>query len=125
MAVIQGIDQLESKLAELERSVRAKLLRTALKEAAELTRARAAELAPVLTGKLKAHEIVSVATSQSNSNTAVVRVGPDRQAFYGLFDEIGTAHMTAQPFLGPAFEETEDAVLAAMSAAFVEAVNSV
>ncbi len=132
MAVIQGIEQLESKLAELERVVRRKMLTVALKEAAEITRARAADLAPVLkeldkrreAGRLKAHEIVSV-SQQSDSNTAVVRVGPDKTAFYGLFEEIGTAHATADPFLGPAYEETKEEVLAKMSALFIEAVNSV
>ena len=124
MAVIQGLEQLDAKLAELERTVRRKMLVVALKEAAEITRAQASALAPVRTGRLKEHEIISV-SQQSDSNTAVVRVGPDRSAFYGLFEELGTAHSTPDPFLEPAYDETRADVLAKMSELFIEAVESV
>src|SRR5262249_20851830 len=42
-----GLEELESKLRDLERSVQAKALMSALKENVEPTRVRAAELAPV------------------------------------------------------------------------------
>jgi len=125
MAVIQGIEELESKLADMERSVRRKVLRAAVKQAAELTRTRAAELAPVLTGKLKGNEIISVVDSLSTSNSVVVRVGPGMKTFYGLFDEFGTAHSTAEPFLSPAYEETKDNVLKKIAADFKEAVENI
>ena len=123
MAVLQGIEHLEAKLKELELSIQRKMLTTSLKEAADITRTRAAELAPYLTGRLKEHEIVVTVPSQSNAQTALIRVGPAKDAFYGLFDEIGTAHMTAQPFLRPAFEQTHDEVLRKTAEDFKKAVE--
>ena len=34
----------------------------------------------------------------------VVGVGPTRRAFYGLFQEFGTAHHAAQPFMRPSWD---------------------
>src|SRR5437867_9409918 len=100
MAVLRGIEELEAKLKELERSVQANALMSALKENVEPTRARAAELAPVgdpskdpHAGRLKAHEGMAAVPSLSSAKVAVVHVGPLLDAFYGLFDEIGTAFM--------------------------------
>jgi len=36
---------------------------------------------------------------------ATVRIGPDKEAFYGLFHEVGTKKMPARPFLRPALDE--------------------
>lgn len=35
---------------------------------------------------------------------AVVEVGPTNKAFYGTFQEFGTAHHAAQPFMRPTFD---------------------
>lgn len=122
MPVLNGIAELDSKLKQIELSVRRKMLTTSLKDAAEITRARAAELAPVRTGRLKANEVIATVPSLSTAESALVRVGPAKKAFYGLFDEIGTVFMTRQPFLRPAFEETKDEVLLKTAEDFKAAV---
>jgi HK97 gp10 family phage protein len=111
MAVLEGIDELDAKLKRLDLTVRAKMLMTALKKNVEPTRAGSAQRAPVLTGNLATHQAIATVPSLSNALTAVVRVGPERKAFYGTFDEFGTKFMGKQPFLGPAFEETKEEVL--------------
>ncbi len=129
--VIRGIEELDAKLRDLDRSVQAKALMSSLKEHAEITRARAADLAPVgdpsegdpHAGRLKAHEDIATVPSLSSSKVAVVRVGPRLDAFYGLFQEIGTAHHVAQPFLEPAFEETKDEVLSKIADTFKQALG--
>ncbi len=108
MAILGGYDQFEAALTRLDRTVQGKILIDALKDAAEPMRDRAAQLAPVLTGNLQAHEIISVARGTSTSSYATVRVGPSMDAYYGIFDELGTAHQTAQPFLEPAFDDTSE-----------------
>lgn len=132
MAILNGIEELEAKLRELDLRTQASALMGSLKESAEVTRLRAAELAPVgdpavdpHAGRLKAHEGMATVPSQSNARTALVRVGPLLDAFYGLFDEIGTAHMVAQPFLEPAFDETKNEVLEKTAQAFKAIVESI
>lgn len=121
--VLKGVDALEGKLNRLARDVQKKLLTTALKNAADITRQRASELAPVRTGRLRKEEILVKVGGESKLDHAVVRVGPSKTAFYGLFQEIGTIHMTARPFLRPAFEETKELVYAEAAKNFIEAVN--
>lgn len=109
--VLEGMQELQGRLNQLDRNVRKKLLTETLLEAAEITRARAAELAPVRTGRLRREQIIKKVSAESTADTGVVLVGPSRNAFYGLFQELGTAFMTARPFLGPAFTETQNDVL--------------
>lgn len=45
---------------------------------------------------------------------AQVAVAPKKEAFYGIFQEIGTSDMPAQPFMRPALDSTRDAVVAAV-----------
>lgn len=132
MAVLRGIEELEQKLRELDRTVQAKCLMSALKEHVEVTRARAADNAPVgdpkedpHAGRLKAHEDIATVPSLSSAKVAIVRVGPRIDSFYGLFQELGTAHHSAQSFLLPAFEETKESVLAKTAEGFKKAVESV
>lgn len=125
MPVLQGIEQLDSKLNQLKFSVQQKMLMAALKKSAEVTRLRAAENAPVLTGKLRGAIRVATAPSLSSAYVAVVRVGPSRKGFYGSFQEFGTSFHTPQSFLGPAFEETEQQVMARTAEEFKRAVEAV
>lgn len=41
-----------------------------------------------------------------DAQETVIAVGPSNRAFYGGFQELGTAHHAAQPFARPAFDET-------------------
>jgi len=82
-----------------------------MEAAADRTVIRAKELVPVRTGRLKA-SIGKIPLEESRGRVGgVVRgwivtyaVG-DPEAYYGLFVELGTRHMAAQPFLKPAIEE--------------------
>ena len=121
--LIQGLDQLERKLRELELSVQRKALRDGVRLGAELIAEEASRLAPVDTGELQERIVVSMRDSESDAKTVVARIGPARRVFYGIFDEYGTAHMTAQPFLGPAFEAKKEEALRVTSEAFTEAIN--
>lgn len=82
--------------------MRTKIIKEALKAAAEPVRAEASRLAPVATGKLSEHIIIK----PGKQNT--VLVGPDSDAFYGLFQELGTSRHAAQPFLRPALDAKKD-----------------
>lgn len=45
-----------------------------------------------------------------------VGVGPSKNAFYGRFQEFGTGHHAAQPFLRPAVDENSDRAISAAGA---------
>lgn len=82
--VAEATKWLEDELADLLRS-------TALELESE-----AKQKAPVDTGHLRA----SIGTQQVNQLTWYVRA----QAHYALYVEMGTRHMRAQPYMGPAVE---------------------
>jgi len=71
---------------------------------AEVIREQAAINAPRgETGNLARLEITKVVVKKTNR--VIVKIGPSKDAYYGLFLELGTVHMAPQPFLGPALEE--------------------
>jgi HK97 gp10 family phage protein len=55
----------------------------------------------------QAAEAAHVANSVAGGagRRAVVQVGPTHRAFYGLFQEFGTAHNPPHPFMRPAWDE--------------------
>ncbi len=126
MAVIQGLEQFEAKMKTLPLIVQRKVLVAAVKDAGEIIRQGAQDDAPVLTGHLSAGEVISVVASQSNAYYVLIRIGPSRKVFYGIFPEHGTAYMEAEPWLEPSFENrTKALALARVSKAFKEAIESV
>jgi HK97 gp10 family phage protein len=124
MAVIQGIEQLEAKLNKLPLALQRKVLTDAAKEGAEIIRQGAASAAPVLTGQLAANEIISTVASESNAYYVLLRIGPRRKNFYGIFEEFGTSHQQAEPWLGPSFETTKALAQQKVATAFKETVEN-
>lgn len=103
---IRGFDQLESKLKSLSLVSQRLMLERAAKAGAILIRDRASLNAPVDTGRLSDSIIVVVKRSQNTKDAVVVHIGPAKFGFYGLFQELGTGHHAAQPFLLLAFAQT-------------------
>lgn len=125
MPTLLGIEQFENKLRDLALTVKRKALVKAVKRGGELIRAEAASRAPRDTGTLAENEVVSLRNSENSADEVTVRIGPAKKAFYGLFEEIGTAHSTAEPFLGPAFEAKKDDALRIASDEFKAAIDEV
>ena len=110
---LEGGDELLRKLRLLEGAVRGAALKDAAQGGADIVRDRAAQLAPRgRTGKLAARMETEVVRSEPDH--AEVAIGPT--AFHGLFQELGTPHQPAQPFLRPALDGTEGAVVAKVGA---------
>jgi HK97 gp10 family phage protein len=100
-----GLDDFLSKMDGLQRTVSRLLIARAVKAGAMVIRDEAERLAPHgETGRLADEEMVTV-TEQTSSH-ALAKIGPSKKAFYGLFQELGTAHHAPQAFLEPAFEST-------------------
>ena len=104
MPDVEGLDGLLSKLEGLDSLVKRKnAIVRALRAGAEPIRARAGELAPFRTGRLK--ESMMITVSDQTATGAIAKIGPSREAPYGSPNEFGTAHMAAHPFLKPAYDE--------------------
>ena len=74
------------------------------------TQARARTRAPVDTGNLR-NSITRRTTRRKNQVETVV--GPE--ADYGIYVELGTSRMAAQPFMNPAADEVEPGFVEAMA----------
>ena len=109
---LEGGDELLRKLRLLEGAVRGAALKDAAQGGADIVRDRAAQLAPRRRGKLAASMDTDVVRAMPDH--AEVAIGPT--AFHGLFLELGTPHQPAQPFLRPALDGTEGAVVAKVGA---------
>lgn len=107
---VEGMQELLAKLGTLDSLVmQKKIVARAVRAGAEPIRARAEELAPVLTGTLRESMMITVA--EQTATEAIGKIGPARKGFYGTFEEFGTAYIAADPFLRPAFDEERDAAL--------------
>lgn len=112
---IQGGMDLARHLKALPEALSRKVQVEALKDGAEPMREMATDLAPrgAGPGPHLADNIVVGAPTQASLerrgrfDETVVEVGPSRKpndVFYGFFQEFGTRHHAAQPFMRPAFD---------------------
>lgn len=111
---LQGNAELSKVLQSLPARASGVILRSAVRSGAEVVRAEASRRAPRRTGNLSRH--IGIQTVKSTKDHAVVDVGPDEKAWYGLEVEMGHAivrnkqvvgHVLAKPYLRPAFDEKE------------------
>jgi HK97 gp10 family phage protein len=100
---LDGAEKISEILRELPRRVSRKVLLDALKLAAEPIRADASAMAPVEPGAPDLAANIGIMAERS-SGEPTIGVGPSKSFFYGGFQELGTRHHAAQPFLRPAFE---------------------
>lgn len=106
---VEGIEDLMARINSLGESIATRTENKALREGAKVLQKGISKRAPRDTGDL-AENIVISGVKQSEAGK-YIEVGPDKKHFYGLFHEFGTVKMPAQPFMGPALEEEEKAVM--------------
>lgn len=115
MLIFKNAKDLEKAFNKLGFSRRQVVLIKAAKAGAEIIRQDAAWRAPRETGRLQEEMILTTAGTESNAAEVTVKIGPSRRAFYGLFQEIGTAHHATQPFLEPALKAKKSEAYAAVA----------
>ncbi len=113
---------LKAKFRSLEARIGLKLLRRAGRSGGELIRERAATLAPMRTGRLR--RTMAMRTRKEDSETIEIEIGPAREAWYGRFQDTGTAHHPAQPFLNPAADQMKVFAAEAFAKDLLEEVES-
>ncbi len=103
---IAGMREFLDALNELDYTKQKKVLQKAVREGAEPIRVEAGNRAPVgETGNLRQSQMITAAGQGATIDEVSVKIGPELDAFYGLFQEIGTAFAPAQQFLLPAFND--------------------
>lgn len=106
---IEGERTIIRNLEDLPRRLtRDNLLRVA-RVGAEPIRARASALAPHAPGKPDLRDNIIIEDLKPGTSLVAraqvgVAIGPNLQGFYGFFQEVGTRHHSAQPFMRPAFD---------------------
>jgi HK97 gp10 family phage protein len=105
---IEGLRELDEALKELPKATARNVLLRTLKNVGEPMAKDAARLAPddpATGGKdLKNSIRVLSVPAKERENHVEVAIGPTTKAFWGLFQEFGTAHHGPQPFMRPAFD---------------------
>lgn len=100
-----GGQQIAANLAKLSTRLSKKVTRDALNAGAEPMRAEAARLAPRRPPAPDLADHVTISAAQpANRESSAVKVGPAREFYYGFFQELGTMHHAAHPFMRPAFD---------------------
>lgn len=107
MSFDQDINRATNQLKALDRNISLSLPE-AVEEGAKIMVAAAQQKAPVDTGKLKQGIKQKAGDRTANSATQVVF----NNVFYAGFVERGTKKMKRQPFMRPAFDETQRQIAA-------------
>lgn len=106
---IEGTKRLKQQLEALDARTSRAILAQIVVAAAEPVRAVAAQKAPIgQTGRLAGE--MTTELLESKTRRASAGVGPHQDAWYGRFQEYGTVHHAAQPFLRPAYDEQKRTV---------------
>lgn len=118
---LEGGEELIKRLGKLPEAVAGKAMDDALMAGAEIVRADASRRAPRRTGKLAESIVAELQEGKSGRKSAVI--GPNEEAFYGSFVELGRSNQAAQPYLRPALDENKNAVQRAIADALRAAIE--
>lgn len=106
---VDGTEALRTQLLSLDREVSGAALILALDKGAEVLQGAMASLAPRDTGELA--ENIGREMTRLGHKRAEIAVAPEKEAFHGIFQELGTSDMPAQPFMRPALDATRDTIV--------------
>ncbi len=98
----EGEEELKAKIEELSKKAPIKC-KEALRKSAILVEKEAKQKCPVDTGRLRS-SITHQVTEELGGNAHGAKVGTD--VHYGIYVELGTSKMAAQPYLVPALKES-------------------
>jgi HK97 gp10 family phage protein len=109
---LDGFDNLRKAFERLGRTESRKRVSRALREASKLILDRAIENAPEKTGELK--DSLTIKAMRRKKGRVGFRVTCGEgwfkgRTFYGAFQEFGTSHQPARPFIRPAYDTEKSA----------------
>lgn len=110
MEIKLDVTRFQADLKRLNLSDRKPALTKALLKVIEPTVALAGTLAPVDTGLLSRSMAAAEDKKNRDPDIVAVKFGATTAAWHWLFQEFGTAHHVAQPFIQPAIDRTTDQI---------------
>lgn len=123
MLEVVGVNELARNLVGLGRRFKAKnALEAAVLRAGNIIAAEAARLAPKDTGK--GAESIAARIISSRPGIVTAAIGPGRNQFYMMFQELGTSHHPPQPHLRPAVETKGREAIVAIGAFYREELKA-
>lgn len=120
----EGGDELAKALGALSERMSRKVVRAALVEAAEPMRQAIETNAPRRPGKPDIADHIIVSNARPEDGAVGVAVGPASPFFYGGFNELGTSHQPARPFVRPGFDANISSAVEIMSDEMWDALRS-
>lgn len=106
--IFKDAKELERKFNEQGHFMRRQLLTKGTRKGAEVIQAQQELTAPRDTGFLADEILIRIDGANSSAAEVVAKIGPSQKAFYGLFQEFGTAFHPAQPFIEPSLIAVQD-----------------
>ena len=105
------IEGMENVLAELEKlgSEAGRLENQALRAGGAVVKEAIAKEAPRRSGTLQ--RSIQASGVRTREGIKHVAVGPGKEGFYGIFHELGTVHMAANPFMSRGYQASKDQTL--------------
>jgi HK97 gp10 family phage protein len=116
MINIKGLPDLQRKLNNLDQKVQKTIVKDALRQTnIEIVLPAVEALVPVDTGALKAGLKVKAKNGRGTIGSAVFDEGYKGDQFYGSFQELGTKHQKAKPYLRPAIDQNQAKIFASIA----------
>lgn len=122
---LEGGDELAKKLRALPRAVSGRVLEAAVLKGAEPIRDEARRLAPRSPGGGNLAQNIDAEVTEGGTRVVTVSVGPNKEAWYGIFPELGTKHHAAKPYLRPSFDSQKGEAQAAVGRELWDAILKV
>lgn len=123
---IEGTEDLAETLVAMDRTISGPILLAALDRASAITADVMSQLAPVdPTTPLDLRDNIGREVTRLSRRRAQVAVGPKKNVWYGMFQEIGTSYHPPQPFMRPALDSTRDTVVQVFGETLRRAIEEV
>lgn len=122
--IVEGMNALQAQLQKLEYSMQRTALLEAAKAGGDILAEEAKRLAPRDTGGMADSIKARPLQRESDIHEGTVTVGPTKKFFYWLFQEKGTTHHRAQPFMEPALATTKPRIIQAMKDKLLSIVHN-
>ena len=119
---IEGLTELLEKFDALDSKAAKGALRKALRAGGAVFKQAIIQRTPVKTGQLR-DDIIAATSIDASERTGTSSAGPTRHSFYGEFEEFGTSHQPAKPFMRPAFDSAGEDALNAFVEVMTDAVD--
>lgn len=109
---LTGVNELRRAFRQLPKRTGERVLRNTARAGARVIQSEIKDQAPRQSGELQSEIIIR--QDKSRKDAVVFAVGPSTKAFHGMFQEFGTVHQPANPFVRRALALAEGRALLAM-----------